>query len=188
MLTTSAIFTGEMLEILASMKHKTLKSFEGDFSSKFDSVYGIFRINFNGFVIDVSCFTQPKARLNYDGSFALEDFAVFSCVKKKSSEKIDAYFSNPPLCFVKNEIVSDVLIVRDDINISSGEHIIMDQALIIKTREKAYTFSRKDWFIENISITTSDSIKGFRTVKQVKTEWEDEGRFKVDIKREIMFL
>ena len=64
----------------------------------------------------------------------------------------------------------------------------MDQALIIKTGEKAYTFSRKDWFIENISITTSDSLKGFRTVKQVKTEWEDEGLFKVEVKREIMFL
>ena len=89
---------------------------------------------------------------------------------------------------MKNEVVSDVLVVRDDINISSGEHIIMDQALIIKTREKAYAFARKDWFIENISITTLDSIKGFRTVKQVKTEWEDEGRLKVDVKREIMFL
>jgi hypothetical protein len=188
MLTTYAIFTDEMLNILASMKHKTLKSFEGDFSSKFDYVDGIFRINFNGFVFDVSCFTQPKLRLNYDGSSSLEDFAVFSCVKKKPSEKIDAYFSNPPLCFVKNEVVSEVLVVRDDINISSGEHIVMDQALIIKTREKAYTFTRKDWFIENISITTSDSLKGYRTVKQVKTEWEDEGLFKVEVKREIVFL
>ena len=78
--------------------------------------------------------------------------------------------------------------MRDEIKTEYGEHILHDQSLIIKTSDKAYSFSTSVWFSEELDITVSDKIEGFQTVKAVKDFWGEDGKYKVDVNRQFIFL
>jgi len=44
------------------------------------------------------------------------------------------------------------------------------------------------WFSEELDITVSDKIEGFQTVKAVKDFWGEDGKYKVDVNRQFIFL
>ena len=46
----------------------------------------------------------------------------------------------------------------------------------------------QEWFVEQMNIDVSDSIKVARTVKDVKNEWSSEGKYRVDVERQYIFL
>ena len=186
--TIEAKFTNEMLEILKMMKGKTLKAFQGDFANGMNRVYGFFRIILGQFAVDVDCSEHPVTLVGYDNEESVEDFAYFGCYKKNLKDSFEPFYIPHTVSFLLNEVVSEIMIVRDDIQVSNGAHIVLDQAFVIKTNENTYTISRKEWFVEQMNIDVSDSIKVARTVKDVKNEWSSEGKYRVDVERQYIFL
>ena len=187
-ISVNAGFTEDMLKTLSLMKGKTLKSICGVF---FHSLYESFddvRLVLGQFAIDVSCNSHVEPLISYDNKIIYEDVSYFSCAKKRLSEKYVTSANDKPVSFIVNEHVSEVVLVRDDINVSNGEHYLVDRAFTIKTSEKAYTLFRKEIIDERIYISISDKIEGFQSIKEVKDSWDGEGRYSVDIDRNFLFL
>jgi hypothetical protein len=183
-----ACFSSDMETVLSSMKGKTLKSIQGTFWKDMKSVFGNFRFELGQYAVDIECDLHPVYFTCFDGSKSLDDYAYFSCYKRTLKEQFKPFLVEEPVSFLINEKISEVLIVRDEIKTEYGEHILHDQSLIIKTSDKAYSFSTSVWFSEELDITVSDKIEGFQTVKAVKDFWGEDGKYKVDVNRQFIFL
>lgn len=183
-----AVFTDEMLKILSSMKGKTLKAIEGVFHYGLTSTHGNVRLVLGQFAVDIECENRIAELLDLEGKIFKEEFPRFSCRKKDLKDKFMPFVASEPVSFMINEVVSEVLLLRDEIKAGNGEHIYIDQALVVKTAEKAYTFSRCEWFLSDIDINVSDKIEGYISVKKVKEAWNGEGRYSVDVNRKFLFL
>lgn len=184
----NAVFTEDMLKTLSSMKGKTLKAIVGVFHFGLTNVHGNFRLVLGQFAVDIECKSFIAELLDLDGKIFTEDFPRFCCQKKDLKDKFEPYVVSKPISFMINEVITEVLLIRDEIRASNGEHVHLDQALVVKTTEKAYTFSRCEWFFSDIDISVSDKIEGFMPVKKVKELWEGEGRYSVDVDRKFLFL
>lgn len=184
----NAGFTDDMLKTLSSMKGKTLKSISGVFFRSLDESFDDMRLTLGQFAIDVSCKSHSEPLISYDNKIIYEDVSYFSCFKKKLTNVYTPSINNKAVSFIINEPVSEVVLVRDDINVSNGEHYLVDRAFTIKTTDKAYTFSIKEIIDERIYFTSSDKIEGFQSVKEVKDFWNGEGRYVVDVNRQFVFL
>ena len=184
----NAVFTDEMLKILSSMKGKTLKAIVGVFDFGLTDVHGNFRLALGQFAVDIECKSFAAELLDLNGRIFTEDFPCFCCQKKDLKDRFEPYVVSKPVSFIINEVITEVLLIRDEIKASNGEHVYMDQALVVKTAEKAYTFSRCEWFLSDIEINVSDKIEGYMPVKNVKELWNGEGRYSVDVNREFLFL
>lgn len=187
-ISVNAGFTDDMLKILSSMKGKTLKSISGVFFRSLDESFDDMRLTLGQFAIDVSCKSHVEPLISYENKIIYEDVSYFSCFKKKLTDVYAPSINNKAVSFIINGLVSEVVLVRDDINVSNGEHYLIDRAFIIKTTDKAYTFSRKEIIDESIYYSSSDKIEGFQTVKDVKNSWDGEGRYSVDVNRQFLFL
>lgn len=187
-ISVNAGFTDDMLKILSSMKGKTLKSISGVFFRSLDESFDDMRLTLGQFAIDVSCKSHVEPLISYENKIIYEDVSYFSCFKKKLTDVYAPSINNKAVSFIINELVSEVVLVRDDINVNNGEHYLIDRAFIIKTTDKAYTFSRKEIIDESIYYSSSDKIEGFQTVKDVKNSWDGEGRYSVDVNRQFLFL
>jgi len=183
-----AVFSDEMLKILSSMKGKTLKAIQGVFHHGLSTTNGNIRLVLGQYAVDVECLYHDEQMIDYDGNIFVDEFAYFSCEKKSTKDEFKPFVLSAPLTFCINEVISEVILVRDEISISNGEHLFIDQAFVIKTSEKAYTFSRDDWFLVSIDLSISDKIEGFKTLKNVRDFWSDNGRYSVDVNRQFIFL
>ena len=184
----AAVFTDDMIKTLSTMKGKTLKAIQGVFDYGLSTTDGNLRLVLGQYALDIECYYHNADFLNQDGDVYVDEFAYFTCGRKKLSETFKPFVNKTPISFMINETISEVVLIRDDISVSNGEHVIMDQALVIKTTEKAYTISRQEWFLVSIDITVSDKIEGFPKIKDVKESWNGEGRYSVDVNREFLFL
>lgn len=181
-------FTDEMLIILSSMKGKTLKSIQGVFIYDKTSTHGNLRLALGQFAVDIECGFHVEPLINFDDEFFYDEVSYFSCEKKKLTDEFVPYIDDKTISFVVNEYISEIVLIRDEITVSNGEHYIIDQALSIKTANKAYTFSRREIIDESIYINESDKIEGFQSIKEVKDAWDGEGRYSVDVNRQFVFL
>ena len=178
----------EMLEILASMKGKTLKSIEGNYDFNNRTFVELICFNLGQFSTElISVYVPVEWKWGTDHLF--QDEATCFSVNKMSSSEKRIY---PKGCNVtqllKNEVISEVMIVRDRI-INSDDDILVDSGIVIRTKENVYTFSRCDLSGFWIHMNESDKIDMFYSVKDVRSECSDsEKGLKATVKRDYIFL
>lgn len=89
--------------------------------------------------------------------------------------------------FLKDEKISEVVLVRDNIKTNKGDKILSDAGFVIKTNEHVYSFSR--WGI-GVHLNESNKIDMPLSVEDVKEQYtdEDNGVEPIEVKRDFIFL
>lgn len=179
-----ARFTKEMIDILSDMKGKTFVSYECDEGHGFPRAYGNFRINLDGYSVEVS--NEIHGLPFFD---TVEDIAVFVCKQVDSKTLyvpgVIGEIRTEPI----EEIIESVEIITDEINVNNGEYeIVFDTALIIRTEYQTIMFSRDVWFSEVINISDNDDYDSVYPINSVIEHWNNEGDYDVSVKRIKRFI
>ncbi len=153
--------------------------------------------------------SYSEARLNFDGTSILlkneeEEIAMFENeeVPYEEAAKFTCSISDPNQPFspgvvgvgVKKldvgKLVAGVEIVSDTITCAEqGITIIMDMAVVVRTESHAYIFSKSHvWFDEVIYINVDKSIDEICPVFSDLSLWNNDGEYKVSIKRAVRII
>ena len=182
----NARFTEHMKEILKSLKNKTFKSYECHKTGK-NSAYGKCRLNMGTFSIDLS---NSIHELPFFGAFPTEDVPFFTC------EYVDKEISFVPCernatahVYMIDERIKSVEIINDEIDINHGEYeISIDQALVIRTKDNVYSFSKGWMFSELIYIYSDRFNYKVYDLNKVKDDWSGNGKDIISVKRTTIIL
>jgi len=179
----------EMLDILSAMKGKTLKSIEGRYDFENKTFMELVRFILGQFTVEfVSNFVPIQWHWNNTQLFQ-DEATCFSVQRKSLSEKRIYPKGNRIIQLMKNENVSEIIIVRDYITTNNDDEILMDSGIVIRTSENVYTFSRCDISGFWIHMNESDKIDMYYSVKDAKEDCSDsESGLKAKVKREYIFL
>ena len=176
----------DMIEIMASMKGKALKSIEGNYWFKCKDFLEIVRLNLGQFAIEVSVdYVGIKWFWN---AGHLVDAEENCFVVRKTDLSGHTYPKGWEVVqFLKDEKISEVILVRDNIKTNKGDEIISDAGFVIKTTEQVYSFSRGGL---DIYLNESNKIDIPLSEKDVKEEYTDEYNSVevVEFKRDFIFL
>ena len=176
----------EMIEIMASMKGKTLKSIEGSFWFKSKEFSEIVRFNLGQYAVEF--YVDYVAIKWFWGSDHLIDDEENCFVITKYGLNERHYPEGWKIVqFLKDEKISEVILVRDSIKTNKGDEIVSDAGFVIKTNERVYSFSR--WGI-GVHLNESNKIDMPLTVEDVKEQYtdEDNGVEPIEVKRDFIFL
>ena len=159
----------EMKDVLSSMKGKTLKSIEGDYRFDMKEFTEFVRLNLGRYSVEIYVdYTLIKWLLG--GDHPVEEEENCFVIRKTDSEHTYLKGWNP-VRFLKDEKISEVILVRDTIKTNRGEEIVSDSGIVIGTGETVYSFSR--WGL-SIYMNEGNRIDLFWTLKDVKKEFTDD--------------
>ena len=177
-----------MLELLASMKGKTLKSIEGEYFQKWQRFSELVRFNLGHYSVQVLCdYVAVKWFWNADVLVNDEGSAFF--VTKEPLNKHNYLEGWQVVQLLKDEKISEVIIVRDSIKNNHGDDIMWDSGIVLKTSESVYTFSMGSIGCTTIFYRESDKIDMVSSVRDMMKYCSDpEYRLKAMVKRDYLFL
>jgi hypothetical protein len=178
----------EMIEIISSMKGKTLKSIEGDYLPKYKVFMEFVRFNMGQFAVEVYSY-EEGVKWFWTGDKLIDDEATCFTVKKADTK--NRYYPKGwrPVQFLKDEKVSEIIIVRDLIKTNRGDEILVDSGFVVRTNENVYTFSKCDLSSYNIYMNESDKIDMHYSVKKAREDCsEPESNLKATVKRDYIFI
>ena len=163
-------FTPEMIEQLKSLKGKIFKSYECDRAESGAFPFG-FRINLGRSAFDVTLDYHPL-----DGEPAGYDEPTwFSCSSAGLDDDFEKYLQSVSRQYLVDETILCVEIVEDRVVNKDCEFtMLMDMALVIRTKYHTYTFSRGEWFSNIIAVEVSDVGSGPVGLDSVEKLWIDE--------------
>ena len=176
----------DMIEIMASMKGKTLKSIEGNYWFKCKDFLQIVRLNLGQFAVEI--YADYVAIKWFWGAGHLVDAEENCFIVKKTDLSGHNYPEGWKVVqFLKDEKISEVIVVRDNIKTNKGDEIISDAGFVLKTTEQVYSFSRGGL---DIYLNESNKIDMPLSEKDVKEEYTDEYNSVevVEFKRDFIFL
>lgn len=81
------------------------------------------------------------------------------------------------------QTIEGICIVRDVVTRADGVQFSMDMAVIIKTPQTQYMFSRDVWFSEFITISNNDDFDSVYPICKAKAGWKNDESEEVVIKR-----
>lgn len=176
----------EMIEIMASMKGKTLKSIEGYYSFMCKDFLQLVRLNLGQFAVEI--YADYVAIKWFWNAGHLVDAEENCFIVKKTDLSRHNYPERWKIVqFLKDEKISEVIVVRDSIKTNKGDEIISDAGFVIKTVEQVYSFSRGGL---DIYLNESNKIDMPLSVEDVKEQYTDEYNSVevVEFKRDFIFL
>ena len=176
----------EMKDILSSMRGKTLKSIEGKYDFDRDEFKEIVRLNLGRYSVevyvdfaDIEWFWGADHLVDdEDNCFVIQKFDSGERRYPKGWEVVQ---------FLKDERISEVMLVRDNITMNKGDEIVSDSGIVIRTNENVYSISRN--FI-NIRVNESDKMDMPLSVEIVRKQCTDDywGIEPAEVKREFIPL
>lgn len=175
-----------MREIIASMKGKTLKSIEGYYSFMCKDFLQLVRLNLGQFAIEIYA-DYVVIKWFWNAGHLVDAEENCFIVKKTDLSRHNYPEGWKIVQFLKDEKISEVIIVRDSIKTNKGDEIISDTGFVIKTVEQVYSFSRGGL---DIYLNESNKIDMPLTVEDVKEQYtdEDNGVEPIEVKRDFIFL
>ena len=182
-------FDEDMIIMLKRVVGKRFLSFERDSSAE-GQAYSVARLNFE----DVSILLkneEEEISMFEDESVPYEEAAKFTCSKCDPAQQFMPGLADVPVKRQDvNELVTEIDVVSDLIR--SFEHeinIVIDIALIIRTENHAYIFSKSHvWFDEVIYIDLDKSIDDICPLHSDLALWNNDGAWNVTIERTIRKL
>ena len=178
----------DMLAILASMKGKTLKSIEGWYNPRFCYFFEVVYINLGQFSVKVNS-DEEAVQWFWNSDELVDDEATCFTVKKTDNK--NHYYPEKwePVQLLKDEKISEVMVVRDLIRTNRGDEILVDSGFVIRTSENVYTFSKGNLSSYSIHLKESDKIDMYYTVKKAREDCsEPENNLKSRVMRDYIFL
>ena len=176
----------EMKDILSSMKGKTLKSFEGDYWFGRDEFTCIVRLNLGQYAVELDV-DYVAIKLMWGADYPVDDEENCFVI-----QKFDLNERNYPegwkiTQFLKDERISEVILVRDIVKTNRGEEIVSDTGIVIRTNENVYSISRIGI---DLQIKESDRIDMPLSVADVREQYTDNhnGVKPVEVRRDFIFL
>ena len=176
----------EMKGIMASMKGKKMKSFEGMYSFKLKNFLEIVRFNLGQYAVEFYV-DYVAIKWFWGADHLLDDEENCFVVTKHDLNERHYPEGWKIVQFDTDEKISEVIVVRDSIKTNKGDEIISDAGFVIKTNEKVYSFSR-NWI--EIFYNESNKIDMPLSVEDVKKQYTDEDNEvePVEVKRDFIFL
>ena len=176
----------EMIELMASMKGKTLKSIEGDYWFEGKEFSEIVRFNLGQYSVEFYVDYVP-IKWFWGADHLIDDEENCFAVTKYGLNERHYPEGWKIVQFLKDEKISEVIVVRDSIKTNKGDEIISDAGFVIKTTEQVYSFSRGGL---DIYLNESNKIDMPLSEKDVKEEYTDEYNSVevVEFKRDFIFL
>ena len=160
----------EMLETLAKMKSKTFKSYEGYFPGPWPVIPYRVRFNLGSFAVMLECWYREV-----DGW--REFFADPPCVLTCAEEPLGEPFPVESDCVrsvLVGERITGVEIVSYAIEEEGSLDAVMDVAVVIRTKQCAYTFWRDVWFSMILQVAKGDGPEVGFTEKECAEIWAGE--------------
>ena len=159
----------EMKDILSSMKGKTLKSIEGKYDFDRDEFKEIVRLNLGRYSVEVYVdFADIEWFWGADHLFDDEDNCFV--IQKFDSDERRYPQGWKVVQFLRDERISEVILVRDTIKTNRGDVIVSDTGIVIRTNEKVYSISRT-WI--DLRINESDKIDMPVSVANITDQYTD---------------
>ena len=176
----------DMIEIMASMKGKTLKSIEGDYRFKWKRFLEVVRFNLGQYAVEFHA-DYVAIKWFWGADHLLDDEENCFVITKYDLNERHYPEDWKIVQFDIDEKISEVIVVRDSIKTNKGDEIISDAGFVIKTNEKVYSFSR-NWI--EIFYNESNKIDMPLSVEDVKKQYTDEDNEvePVEVKRDFIFL
>ena len=81
------------------------------------------------------------------------------------------------------QIIKGICIIRDTVTRADGVQFSMDMAVIIKTPQAEYMFSRDVWFSEFITISNNGDLDSVYPICKAKSGWKSDESDNVIVKR-----
>lgn len=173
-----------MIQLLSSLVGKKFISFECDLEEKWNRAYCYLRINTDSSVVDIS---NEQELVNLFGEN--EDVSCLKCFANKGKSLketfslIDSYKSKE--IFV-NELIESISIISEKVKVDENntmKEIEFDMAIIIKTANHEYMFSRENWFDEFIYINIDKKFNDIYPISKDKEIMSNDKSRNVFIKR-----
>ena len=164
-------FTPEMREILAKMKGKTFKSYEGYFPGGWGTIIAdAMRINLGSFAVDLRCFDRKVE--NWQEVDGYDPPTCLTCSESPIGEPL-GYNAARVTAHLVGERIIGVEIVTDRIESAGTPTAAIDVAIVIRTKRTVYTFSRGVWFDLNIYPRVGSEIDIPYTVEECAEDWAE---------------
>ena len=175
----------EMKDVLSSMKGKTLKSIEGDYRFDMKEFTEFVRLNLGRYSVEIYV-DYTLINWSLGGDHPVEEEENCFVIRKTDSEHTYLKGWNP-VRFLKDEKISEVVLVRDTIKTNRGDEIVSDSGIVIRTNEKVYSISRT-WI--KICLNESDRIDMPLSVADVTEQYTDDycGVKPVEVRRDFLSL
>lgn len=178
----------EMLEELASMKGKTLKSLEGEYFQKWNRFSEIVRFNLGQYSVQVLC-DYVAVKWFWNASELVDDEGSAFFVSKEPLNRHNYPEGWQVVQLLKDEKISEVIIVRDSIKNNHGDEILWDSGIVLRTNERVYTFSMGSIGNTTIFYSESDKIEMISSVREIMKYCSvPEYNLKASVKRDYIFL
>lgn len=178
----NAVFTDEMIEILRTMKGKTLKSYECESGERWNHPYGCVRLNLGEYAVDL---TNEVHDLEFFGR--IEDIPYFECEKKELSDPFR--WNKKTEAYMVDEKIKEVVIVTDEIDIPLEKYsIVTNRAVILRCEYNYYVFDREWYYGELIFIKIGKTMPELYSTEKVAYDWGDDGKNETIVKRTMTTL
>lgn len=176
----------EMREIMASMKGKTLKSIEGYYRFKWKEFLQPVRLNLGQYAVEI-CIDYVAIKWFWGEDKLIDDEENCFIIKKTDLSGHCYPEGWKVVQFLKDEKISEVILVRDSIKTNKDDEIISDTGIIVRTSEKVYSFYRS---CLEIYFNESNKIDMPLSLDDVKKQYtdKDSGVEPIEVKRDFIFL
>ena len=180
-------FSEEMKNILASLKGKKLKSYEGEMISKECCFMNPIKLNISRFSIQLELSFVPLTWTSSLKTRETEDATTFIC------KKVDRFykpFGNPICAFPVEETISGISVIRDYIGTNMGDSFVFDQGIILSTGNNTYSFIRYSIWDCAVYLKNKKEAEGFYSVSRAREDLKSvvDDDLKISVKREPIVL
>lgn len=177
-------FSEEMVSQLAAMKGKTFKSYECTSLGTWGYADGIVRINLGRYAVDITCDLHA---LEEPGGY--DEMTWLSCSVVPLKSDFIARIDSEPRQYMVNEVITGVELVRDRVSDRRDDSVIvMDMAVVIRTKYHTFTLSRDVSFDDTIAVDVSDAGSPPGGIGPIGKVWPESEDGTVGVSRETLTL
>ena len=169
-----ATFSASMISMLKSFIGCKFNSYE--YVSIGKGAYGNLRIQING---------KPYEIRNQQGMVTMnnESFDLSSLSIEKAAGEFEPVCGDQISLKIIEDIIKDVQIIQDSVHLSNGDEILMDMAVVFKSKYTDTMFSRDAWFSEFITISDTSDLDSIYPIFRAKDSWRNDDESEVNIHR-----
>lgn len=169
-----ATFSDSMISMLKSFIGWKFNSYE--YCSIGNGTYGNLHIHING---------EPYEIRNQQSTVILNNESVdlSSLSIAKAVGKFEPLCGNKLSLNIIDDTIKDIQIIQDSVILANGDKILMDMAIVFKTKHADTMFSRDAWFSEFITISDTSDFDLVYPICRAKDSWRNDDEAEVIIHR-----
>ncbi len=169
-----ATFNDYMVSMLKSFIGCEFNSYE--YVSIGNGAYGNLRIQINGEPYEIR--NQQRIVMMNNESVDLSSLSI-----EKAAGEFEPVCGDQISLNIIEDTIQDVQIIQDSVHLSNGDEILMDMAIVFKTKQTDTMFSRDAWFSEFITVSDTYDLDSVYPICRAKDTWRNDDESEVIIHR-----